>query len=363
VSSEAKDRSSSATAPPDAPPPPPSLASLVPAEVEALCRALGEPPYRARQLAAWVHRKHAADYDAMSDLPKALRERLRARLPVRATVVAREEASADGTRKLLLRLADGEHVECVLIPEEDRLTACLSTQVGCGVGCVFCASGAEGVRRNLTHGEIVEQALHLLDRASGRLTNVVVMGMGEPLHNVEELGRALRILMDPACLDLASRRITVSTSGVRRGFERFLRLGLKVGLAISLHAPHDALRRELVPRGGTGSVAELREMALRWFRATGRDVTFEVVLIDGKNDRDADARALAALAGRHVNVNLIPMNPVPFAPGLRAPPAERVDRFARLLAERGVVVHVRRRRGDDVAAACGQLRLREERGT
>jgi len=355
VSSAPTDRSSSATAPPDAPPPP-SLASLTPLETEAICRGLGEPPYRARQLTRWVHKKFAADYDAMSDLPKGFKERLKALLPVRATTVAHAHRSDDGTTKLLLRMTDGEQVECVLIPEADRFTACLSTQVGCGVGCVFCASGADGVKRNLTHGEIVEQALHLASVSQARLTNIVVMGMGEPLHNVEELGRALRILMDPAGLDLGSRRITVSTSGVRRGFDQFLRLGFKVGLAISLHSPHDAQRRELVPRGGSGTVAELREMALRWFRATGRDVTFEVVLLDGRNDRDADARALALLAGRHINVNLIPMNPVPFAPMLRAPSPERVDRFTKILRERGVVVQVRRQRGDDVAAACGQLR-------
>ncbi|MGQ0614790.1 MAG: 23S rRNA (adenine(2503)-C(2))-methyltransferase RlmN [Planctomycetaceae bacterium] len=358
MSSAPTDRSSSAIAPPDAPPPP-SLASLTPLETEALCRSLGEPPYRARQLTHWVQTRFAADYDAMSDLPMAFRERLRALLPVRASTVAHARRSEDGTTKLLLRMTDGEQVECVLIPEADRFTACLSTQVGCGVGCVFCASGTGGLRRNLTHGEIVEQALHLSSVAGARLTNLVVMGMGEPLHNVEELGRALRILMDPAGFDLGSRRITVSTSGVRRGFDQFLRLGFKVGLAISLHSPHDPQRRELVPRGGSGTVLELREMALRWFRATGRDVTFEVVLLAGRNDSDADARALAVLAGRHINVNLIPMNPVAFAPALRAPSPERVEAFTRILRERGVVVHVRRQRGDDVAAACGQLRLHE----
>ncbi|MGH7161884.1 MAG: 23S rRNA (adenine(2503)-C(2))-methyltransferase RlmN, partial [Planctomycetota bacterium] len=273
----------------------------------------------------------------------------------------KEHRSADGTRKLLLRLRDGEYVECVLIPEEERRTACLSTQVGCGVGCAFCASGAEGLVRNLTAGEIVEQAHHLASRAGGRLTNVVVMGMGEPLHNVPALAKALRLLQDPEGLDLSSRRITVSTSGPRRGFQELLSEGFRVNLAVSLHAAEDGLRRRLVPRGGSGDVAELASMADAWFRATGRDVTFEYVLLDGVNDRDGDAEAVARLAGPHRNVNLIPMNPVPFAPALRAPPRERCERFRMILERRGVVVHLRRQRGDDVAAACGQLRLSRAR--
>jgi 23S rRNA (adenine2503-C2)-methyltransferase len=299
----------------------------------------------------------AADYDAMTNLPKALRARLAERLPVRPTTVVGSHDSGDGTRKLLVGLPDGERVECVLIPEEPRRTVCISTQVGCGVGCVFCASGAEGVIRNLDAGEIVAQVLHARDAWGERPTHVVVMGMGEPLHNVPALTHALRIIQDPEGLDLGARRITVSTSGPRAGFEELLAQGLKVKLAISLHAPTDELRRELVPRGGTGSIAELRRMADRWFDATGRDVTFEYVLIDGVNDGDAHAKALARLGGSHRNVNVIPMNPVPFAPDLRAPTPERLESFLAILRRAGVVVHARRQRGDDVAAACGQLRL------
>jgi len=361
VSSAPKPSSSSATPPPDGGPraPSDSLAASTREEMEALLAALGEPRYRARQLFAWVHAKGAADYAAMTDLPKRLRERLAAILPVRSTAAAREQRSADGTVKLLLRLADGEHVECVFIPEDDRRTACVSTQVGCGVGCVFCASGALGVRRNLAHGEILEQLLWLAGVAGARLTNVVVMGMGEPLHNVEALVRALRLAQDPEGLDLGSRRITISTSGPVRGFRELLASGLRTNLAISLHAARNELRRRLVPRGGSGTVEELRAMADEWFRTTGRDVTFEYVLLAGVNDSDADAEALARVAGRHRNVNLIPMNPVSFAPDLAAPDTARIDRFEAILRARGVVVHVRRRRGDDVAAACGQLRLAE----
>lgn len=343
-----------------------SLAGLSPAETRALVAAAGEPPYRAQQLFRWVHVRGAASYDAMTDIPKGFRERLAARIPVRSSGVLETHASGDGTVKLLLGFKDGESVECVLIPEGDRRTACISTQVGCGVGCVFCASGAKGVVRNLEAFEIVEQVLWLRDAApspavpsagSERLSNLVVMGMGEPLHNVENLVRALRLIQDPEGIDLGSRRITVSTSGPTKGFEEFLEAGPRVNLAVSLHAATDDLRRRLVPRGGTGTVEELRDMARRWFEKTGRDTTFEYVLLCGINDRDEDAAALARVAGRHHNVNLIPMNPVSFAPDLRAPPPERTERFAAILRKASIVVHVRRQRGDDVAAACGQLRL------
>jgi len=345
-----------------------SLAGLSPAAIRALVAEAGAPPYRAQQLFRWVQVRGASSYDAMTDVPKALREALAARLPVRSSRILETNRSDDGTVKLLVGFADGESVECVLIPEGDRRTACISTQVGCGVGCVFCASGARGVVRNLRAHEIVEQLLWLREAAepgaapagapaAERLSNLVVMGMGEPLHNVDNLVEALRLVQDPEGIDLGSRRITVSTSGPTKGFEEFLAAGLKVHLAVSLHAAIDDLRRRLVPRGGTGTVAQLRDMALRWFEKTGRDTTFEYVLLDGINDRDEDALALARVAGRHCNVNLIPMNSVSFAPDLRAPPPERTEHFAGILRKASIVVHVRRQRGDDVAAACGQLKL------
>lgn len=334
-----------------------SLCGLDFGELEALIAACGHPPYRARQLRQWVFIHGAADYAAMTNLPQALRDRLRAHLPVRSTRLLETVDAADGTRKLLLELNDGERVECVLLPEGDRLTGCISTQVGCGVGCLFCASGAEGVVRNLDAAEICEQVLWLRQAAGRRPTNLVVMGMGEPLHNVAQLTKALRLFQDPDGLDFAGRRITVSTAGPTRGFEELLAAGPKVKLALSLHAARDNVRKRLVPRGGTGTVADLVRMARRWFDATGRDTTFEYVLIDGVNDSEEDADLLAQLAGPHRNVNVIPMNPVPFAPDLTAPPAARAERFAARLERAGVVVHLRRQRGDDVAAACGQLRL------
>lgn len=346
---------------PRAPKGPRGLAEFEPAELEELLIRLGEPPYRARQLFAWIQRKGAASYDEMTNLSKALREKLAAEHPVRTTTIETRHPSDDGTTKLLLRLADDNSVECVLIPEGDRATACISTQVGCGVGCIFCASGADGVVRNLTVAELVEQVHCLRAEAGGRLTNVVVMGMGEPLHNVAALDKALTLIQHPEGIDLGSRRITVSTSGPPRGFQAFLKSGQRVKLAVSLHAARKDVRQRLVPRGGTDDIAELRRMADAWFNKTGRDVTFEYVLIHGINDSDRDAEDLADVCGRHFNVNLIPMNPVSFAPALRAPRRDRVERFAALLEERGVVVHLRRQRGDDVAAACGQLRLSRER--
>ncbi len=337
--------------------PPPSWAGASLVDVKHAVAELKQPTYRADQFYRWVHKQQAEDFDAMGNLPRALRDQLAAQMPVRSTKIRHIHESDDQTTKLLLELADGETVECVLIPEGERRTACLSTQVGCGVGCVFCASGADGVIRNLSAGEIVEQLFWLQKIAGDRMTHVVIMGMGEPLHNTAALVAALRVIQSPAGVDLSARRITVSTSGPRRGFDEFLQAGLQVKLAISLHSVHEDQRKELVPRGGSGTIEELQGMAQRWFDATGRDVTYEYVLLGGINDSDGDARLLGRICGPHRNVNVIPMNPVPFAPDLRAPAPVRVQRFIDLVTREGGMVHARRQRGDDVAAACGQLRL------
>lgn len=337
-----------------------SLAGLNPQQCAALVAELGEAPYRSRQVFDWVHRKDARDYETMTNVPKALREKLAAHIPVRASRIAKRHRGNDTTTKLLVELVDQTSVECVLIPEGDRATACISSQVGCGVGCIFCASGAQGVVRNLDAAEMVEQVFWLQEEAGRKLTNIVVMGMGEPLHNVPALVEALAILQHPDGIDLGSRRITVSTSGPTKGFQEFLESDTKVKLALSLHAATDSVRTRLVPRGGSGKVRDIRKMAADWFAKTGRDVTYEYVLLDGINDRDEDADALADLCDSHVNVNVIPMNPVSFAPTLNAPSREDVDRFASRLERRGVIIHLRRQRGDDVAAACGQLALTEK---
>lgn len=326
-----------------------------------LVQELGGQPFQARQIAHWVYRHGADSAAGLRNLPRPLQQALAARLPIRGTSVARADSADDGTEKLLVRLADGDHVECVVIPDDQRTTLCISTQVGCPVACVFCASGLLGVRRNLTVGEIVEQVLHARDRLppDRPLTNLVVMGMGEPMLNLDNLVPALERICDPAGIDLGARRITVSTSGYPRQIDRFAATPQAWHLAVSLHAADDDLRRQLVPTA-THPVGEIVAAARRYFERKGREVTFEVVLLEGRNDRPEDAAALAdLLAGFPCTVNLIPWNPVPQIPHLHRPAPARVDAFADALRRGGCNVTVRRQRGADRDAACGQLRLQQ----
>ncbi|MBX3461676.1 MAG: 23S rRNA (adenine(2503)-C(2))-methyltransferase RlmN [Planctomycetes bacterium] len=326
--------------------------------------ASGGQPFQGRQVLHWLWRHGAEDFAQMANVPQRLRTALAARFVVRGSTLASASLASDGTEKLLLRLGDGETVECVLIPEGERTTLCISTQVGCPVRCVFCASGMDGVRRNLTTGEIVEQVLVARRRLppGRRLTNLVVMGMGEPMLNLDALLPALQRIHDPAGIDMGARRITVSTSGYPRQMERFAAADPAYNLAVSLHAADDVLRRRLVPTAGH-SVAEIVAAAHRYFGRKGREVTYEVVLLEGMNDRPEDAVALVeTLGGLPCTVNLIPWNPVDeLAAGgqLRRPAAVRVDAFAAALRRGGLKVTVRRQRGADQAAACGQLRRRE----
>jgi 23S rRNA (adenine2503-C2)-methyltransferase len=301
----------------------------------------------------------------MTDLPKDLRDGLARGLRVLSSEVERVQRSRDGTVKALVRLEDGRRVEAVLIPEGKRTTLCISTEVGCPVRCVFCASGLEGLVRPLRAHEIVEQVLHarrlLAEGSGGALTNLVLMGMGEPLLNYDATAEALRALRDPNGIGLGARRITLSTVGIVEGMERLRREGHPINLAVSLHAPDDATRTRIVPLNSRYGVARVAEAARTYARETKRDVTFEYVLLAGVNDSDAQAALLAGLAeGSHVNVNLIPYNRVEGLP-FRTPSAARVESFASVLRGRGVPVHVRRRRGEDIDAACGQLRLKTER--
>jgi 23S rRNA (adenine2503-C2)-methyltransferase len=327
----------------------------------------GGQPFQARQVAHWLYRHGAADYAAMRNVPRTLQQALAAELPARGTTVARVDVAEDGTEKLLIRLHDGETIESVAIPDGDRTTLCVSTMVGCPVACVFCASGMFGVRRNLKSGEIVEQVLHARARAADprALTNLVVMGMGEPMLNLDALLPALERIHDPEGIDMGARRITVSTSGYPRQMARFAEASPAYNLAVSLHAADDRLRRELVPTA-TCTVSELVAAAQLYFGQKGREVTYEVVLLEGRNDRPEDAAALvAALAGSLCTVNLIPWNPVAeiaAGTGLRRPAPGRVDAFAEALRRGGLKVTVRRQRGADRSAACGQLRLRELQG-
>ena len=341
-----------------------TLTDLGDAALAEVVAAAGGKPFQARQVAHWLWRHGVTSFDAMRNVPLALRTALAASHRLRHATVDKVDDADDGTQKLLLRLADGEAVECVIIPDGERTTLCISTQVGCPVACVFCASGMFGVRRNLTNGEIAEQVLVAKSRlpAERRLTNLVVMGMGEPMLNLDNLLPALERIHDGDGIDMGARRITVSTSGYPRQMERFAAADPSYNLAVSLHAADDTLRKQLVPTA-SAPVREIVAAAHRYFGQKGREVTYEVVLLEGTNDRPQDATAMVDVLGAlPCTVNLIPWNPVEEIAanrGLRRPSPARVDAFADLLRRGGLNVTVRRQRGADRSAACGQLRLRE----
>ncbi len=326
-----------------------------------VCAGWGEKPFRARQLMRWVHQRGVADFAAMTDLAKDFRAKLAGRAMVRPPAVISDHLSADGTRKWLLDVGGGNAVESVFIPEANRGTLCISTQAGCAVNCLFCSTGKQGFSRNLDAGEIVGQ-LWWANRALGAsadgervIGNVVFMGMGEPLQNYAATLTALRILLDDNAYGLSRRRVTVSTSGIVPMIDR-LREDCPVALAVSLHAPNDPLRDRLVPLNRKYPLAELMAACRRYLERAPRDfITFEYVMLDGVNDSDAHAHELLALV-REVpcKFNLIPFNPFPDA-GLRRSPAERIRRFGQILIDAGIVTTVRRTRGDDIDAACGQL--------
>ncbi len=319
----------------------------------------GQPAYRAAQVRRWVFQRRATAFGEMTDLGAALRERLAAAFQIWTTRVAGHRAAPDGAEKLLLELRDAEHVECVLLRDDKgHCTACISSQVGCAMGCAFCATGLDGLARNLSAGEILEELLHLQRRTqpAERLSHVVVMGMGEPLLNLDAVLPALAAATDREGLHIGARRITISTVGIPEGIRRLAREQCPYHLAVSLHAADDDLRNELVPANRGFGVAAVLAAADEFFDATGRRVTFEVVLLAGVNDRPEHAKALVRrLRGRPALVNLIPYNPVE---GLlfRRPSATATARFAQLLEAGGLNVAVRHRKGDRIDAACGQLR-------
>ncbi len=331
----------------------------------AWLEARGEKPLRARQLRRWVLVRGADSFDAMTDLPRLLRARLAEVMVPLASRVVRHQRSADDTHKLLLELRDGRRVECVLIQEGGRRTACISTQVGCGMGCVFCASGLNGVERNLTPGEILEQLVRLRNlpgpggNPADRLTHIVVMGMGEPLANLDNLLEALEVATAPDGLGIGGRHITISTVGLPAKVRRLAELGKQYHLAVSLHAPTDLLRTRIVPTNDKVGLAAILDAADAFFARTGRQVTYEYVLLHGVNDDISHARDLATLlAGRKAHVNLIPFNDVAGLP-YRRPTPEAVAAFAGVLRRHGLSVKVRKRKGADIDAACGQLRRAE----
>ena len=320
--------------------------------------AQGLPAYRGAQIRKWLFEKRAADWEAMTDLPKTLRGRLEEEFCIFSGRVVTHRRDEDGTEKLLLEWRDAERVECVLLRDGVRRSICISTQVGCGMGCVFCASGLDGVTRNLTAGEIVEQMLRLagLLPAEERISHVVVMGMGEPLANLDNLLPALREASAPDALGISPRRITISTVGLPKAIDRLTQEGLRYNLAVSLHASDNTQRGRLVRAGRNIPLADIMQAADRYFESSGRRLTFEYVLLAGENDSADDARRLAKLlAGRGVLLNVIPYNPVAGLP-YRTPSRESVKRFGDALESAGVNIQVRQRKGAKIDAACGQLR-------
>ena len=346
------------------------LANLLDYDLEGLaafCDRLGEKRFRATQLFRWIHQKGASSFDAMSDLAKPLREKLKASARVEGLVVTAEHRSSDGTIKWLFDVGGGDAVEAVFIPEDDRGTLCISSQAGCAVGCRFCSTGHQGFSRNLGTGEIVAQlwfAEHFLRRHLGRpervISHLVLMGMGEPLQNYAALVPALRVMLDDHGYGLSRRRVTVSTSGVVPMMER-LGQDCPVALAVSLHAPTDVLRDNLVPLNRKYPLEQLMQACLAYLPHAPRDfITFEYCMLDGVNDQAQHASALVELvrkyagAGNWCKFNLIPFNPFP-ASGLSGSPRDRILAFAKILGDAGIVTTVRKTRGDDIDAACGQL--------
>ena len=334
----------------------------------AFCERLGEKRFRATQLFRWIHQRGESDFDRMTDLAKSLREKLKTTAHIAALPVLSRQDSADGTIKWLFDVGDGNAVESVFIPEDDRGTLCVSSQAGCAVGCRFCSTGHQGFSRNLSTAEIIAQlwfAEHFLRRHLGRderiISNVVMMGMGEPLQNYSALVPALRTMLDDHGYGLSRRRVTVSTSGVVPMMER-LSQDCPVALAVSLHAPNDPLRDNLVPLNRKYPLAELLDACKHYLQFAPRDfITFEYCMLDGVNDQPEHAQQLIDLVRQHADsagawckFNLIPFNPFP-ASGLTRSPQSRVLTFARMLNDAGIVTTVRKTRGDDIDAACGQL--------
>jgi len=338
-------------------PPRQDLANLDRSSLEEVFAASGIPRFRARQVFRWVYGKGVTDFAAMTDLGAGLRAELDRLFRISTPQLIREDRSADGTRKFLLGLEDGRRIEAVYIPDTPRQTFCISSQVGCAMNCDFCLTGKMGFGRNLTAGEIAGQ-VRVLAHATGLASstfNIVLMGMGEPLHNYDNVMTALRILADEHGFAITPRRVTLSTVGIVPGMERLAKEPWMPNLAVSLHATTDEQRNALVPINRKYPIAQLMAACRRFPLKRRARITFEYVLLDGVNDTPADARRLVRLVGdMKAKVNLLPLNPAPGIPYER-PSDERVSRFAGVLARHGVTVSVRKSRGRDIRAACGQL--------
>jgi 23S rRNA (adenine2503-C2)-methyltransferase len=339
----------------------PSIASFSLDQLRAALVAAGQRPFVAKQIFEAVYARNVRSFDEMTNLSAALRRDLAARFCLRTLELVGKFDSPDGSFKLALRLADGQTIESAFLATGDHGTVCVSSQVGCAMGCLFCASGEKGLVRNLAAFEMVEQVLAARDHLppGRRLSHVTFMGIGEPLANFDHLTRALDLIHAPEGLNIGARRLSISTCGTPAGISRLADLGRQYHLAISLHAPNDALRRQLMPTAARVPIAEIMLAAEDYCRRTTRKIVFEYVLIRGLNDQPAHARELAALVGGFPSmVNLIPMNPVAACPDLEPSTPAAVEHFRAALEKSGVEVCVRRRKGAEVDAACGQLRAR-----
>ncbi len=334
----------------------PSVHGLLPEELEAFCRSVGQPAFRAKQIFDWLYSKHVSSFDGMKNLPATLRERLAAHFVFQALEKIETQGRAGETQKLLLKLADEEHIEAVLIPARTRRTVCVSSQVGCKLACAFCASGQCGFQRNLTAAEIVEQVLFAAAEYGTRPTNIVYMGIGEPFDNYDEVLKSIRILNHPTGLEIGARKITLSTAGIIPGIERLAEEGIQVELSVSLHAPENDLRSKLMPINKRYPLPDLMNTCAAYTQKTNRIITFEYTLIKNINDSPEQARQLVNLLRQlPCRVNLIPLSPVEEFEGERAESAA-MKHFFRTLETAGINATLRDSKGSALKAACGQLR-------
>lgn len=334
------------------------LLNTTPTELNEFLATQGEKPFRAKQIRKWIFDDRAHDFSDMHNQPKDFREKLANHFTIWTSSIVKHLKSEDGTEKLLLQWPDGGQVECVLLRDGTRRSICVSSQVGCAMGCVFCASGLDGVDRNLTPGEILEQMLRLqrLLPADERISHIVMMGMGEPLANLDNVLTCLQQASAPDGLGISPRRITISTVGIPQSIDKLSQLKTSYNLAVSLHAPNDQLRSELVPVNRKIGIKKVLDAADRYFESSGRRLTFEYVLLAGINDRVEHARELSRLLKhRSVLLNVIPNNPVDGLP-YRTPSTQAIGSFRKVLTDQGITIQFRQKKGDSINAACGQLR-------
>lgn len=330
-------------------------------ELEAILKTWGQMPFHARQVLSWIYKRGITDFDDMTDLSLELRRQLKENLYILSSYIKEKFSSSDGTQKFLIGLSDNNFIEAVIIPAKGRVTGCISVQVGCKFSCRFCASGMLGFKRDLTIGEMLEEILYLRKYSSGRLSHIVFMGIGEPLDNYDNVLRAIRIINAPYALSIGARRITVSTCGVIPAIKKLADEGLQIELSVSLHASDDKSRSYLMPINKQYPIKELIKACREYIRKTNRQITFEYILIKGLNSDLQNARNLSRiLTGLKCKINIIPANTVREY-GIEPPGKTEVLIFKDYLSEQGIAVTLRRARGEDIQAACGQLRLRHEK--